>query len=121
MCSKVIFGTQSVLYSENMSKEFDLEKLRVSENFHTWCFAMENLIDYKAWSGCITSPPTEKDDKKLLACKAFLVLNVDPRIYVHIKSCISASETWSTLKRLFEDKGLSRVIEGFDISQTRRL
>lgn len=93
-----------------MSKEFDIEKLKGSENFHTWLFTIKNVIDYKGYSGCITDPVTEENQKKLTACKALLSLSVEKMIYPHIENCENALEIWSTLKRLYEDTGLSRKI-----------
>lgn len=93
-----------------MPKEFDLEKLRGNENYHIWCFAIKNVIDYKGWSDCIVDPVKEEDSKKLSGCKAFLVLKVGSKIYVHISACTTALEVWQTLQRLYEDKGLSRKI-----------
>lgn len=91
-------------------KDFDIEKLKGSENYHTWVFAIKNVIDYKGYTNCIVDPVTETDAKKVIACKALLSLTVEKAIYPHIQSCTSALEIWKALKRLYEDTGLSRKI-----------
>lgn len=93
-----------------MGKEFDFEKLDGSENYHTWAFAVENYIAYKGLQGCISDPVTEKDAKNLTSCKAILGLSVNKCIYVHIQKCESARDVWTTLKKLYEDTGLTRKI-----------
>lgn len=93
-----------------MGKEFEIERLRGSENYHTWCFAAQNVMLYRQLQKCITDPVTEKDADKLNNCKAWLALSVDPSLYVHIKSCDTALKIWKALKNLFEDNGLSRKI-----------
>lgn len=93
-----------------MSKDFDIQKLSGSNNYHTWCFAMKNIMAYKGYADCITDPVKEKSEDKLTSCKAFLCLSVESSIYVHIEKCQSASEIWLKLKSLYEDRGLSRKI-----------
>lgn len=53
---------------------------------------------------------SEKDVKKLKKAKNILSLSVDPPIYVHIQNADSAYKIWTTLQRLYEEKGLSRKI-----------
>lgn len=94
-----------------MSKEiFDIQKLKNSENYSTWCFAIKNVLALKGLEKCIIDQTTESDATKLSNCKAILSLSVDQGLYVHIQSCSTAAEIWSTLKNLFEDKGLTRKI-----------
>lgn len=47
-----------------MGKQFDMEKLKGSENFHTWCFVMKNLLEYKGYEKCITTPVEEESEEK---------------------------------------------------------
>lgn len=93
-----------------MSKELEIEKLKGSENYHTWCFAVKNVLQFKQLKKCITEPVTETDQQKLDNCKAILALSVDKSLYVHIMKCETALQIWCTLRNLFEDKGLSRKI-----------
>lgn len=93
-----------------MSKDFDIEKLRGSENYHTWRFAIQNVLAYKGYSNCISDPVRETDNSKLVNCKAILSLSVDTHIYVHIQKFNTASDIWKALKNLYEDKGLTRKI-----------
>lgn len=89
---------------------FDVEKLKGSSNYHTWCYATENLLTYKGYDKCIADDVDnrEKDAEKLKNSKAALALSVDPSLYIHIQKCTSAYEIWKKLKDLFDDKGLTR-------------
>lgn len=93
-----------------MGKNFDIEKLKGSENYHTWCFAVKNLLSYKGWDKCITDPVTDTDEANLKNCKATLALSVETSIYVHIQNCSTALEIWTALQKLYEDRGLTRKI-----------
>lgn len=93
-----------------MERHFDIEKLKGSENYHTWSFAVKNVMELKECGKCIESANAETDVKKLSASKALLSLSVEKHIYVHIRSCTSAFDIWTTLQHLYEDKGLSRKI-----------
>lgn len=93
-----------------MEKSFNIEKLKGSENYHTWTFAIGNLLALKNYSQYIESDSSTDDAEKKLACKAILSLSVEKHLYVHIRSCDTPKKIWSTLKDLFDDKGLSRKI-----------
>lgn len=111
-----------------MGKELDFDKLKGSENFHTWKFAMQNFLALKGNSDCIVHRPTkaatsteaaveytadtavETDKGKLACAKAYLALGVDTSIYVHIQNCTTALDIWNCLHKLYEDKGLYRKI-----------
>lgn len=93
-------------------KNINIEKLKGSTNYHTWSFAMENVLIYKDFEKCIIADETkrEKDVGKLKNAKALLSLNIDSSLYIHIQTCKTAYEIWKKLKDLFDDKGLSRKI-----------
>lgn len=93
-----------------MGKEFDFEKLKGAENFHTWKFAMRNYLVYKGLEGCICDPVTETNTGKLSQCKSVIALSVESSIYVHIQKCNSAIDIWCTLEKLYEEKGMTRKI-----------
>ena len=95
-----------------MSKDEHIEKLVGSENYHTWSFAMKNLLEMHGWETTIEEVPANRDAnlENLKKAKAKLVLNVDSSIYVHIQSAETAAEIWKKLKDLYEDRGLSRKI-----------
>lgn len=111
-----------------MGREIEFEKLRGSDNYNTWRFAMENFLALKEMSKCIMgreavartstteavtadpNSPAETSASKLAGAKAYLVLHVETSIYVHIEKSATALDIWRTLKRMFEDKGLSRRI-----------
>lgn len=81
-----------------MGKDFDIEKLKGNENYHTWRFAISNLLEFKGLLKCIDTPVTEKNEEKLSNCKTVLALSVEKHIYVHIQKCKTANEIWLTLK-----------------------
>lgn len=106
-----------------MGKEFEIEKLRGSENYHTWAFAIKNVLTLKALEKCInrvpvaatqTAPATTKceedDTEKCGKAKATLVLSIETQLYVHVSKCATALDVWECLKKLYEDKGLTRKI-----------
>ncbi|KAK9754423.1 Reverse transcriptase (RNA-dependent DNA polymerase) [Popillia japonica] len=93
--------------SEN---SINIEKLKGSENYHTWRFAMENVLDFCGLDKCITNPCTETDEVKLRKAKARIVLSIDESLYVHIQTLSTAAQIWSALKELYDNRGLTRQI-----------
>lgn len=53
-----------------MGKDFDIQKLKGSENYHTWQFAMGNLLAYNGYSKCIqeVKVAATSDDPETVAC-----------------------------------------------------
>lgn len=90
--------------------DFHIEKLKGSDNYHTWKFAIFNYLEMNDLEKCIVDEGTETDTKKLKKAKNILSLAVETQIFVHIQNSTTALEIWNTLKRLYEDKGLSRKI-----------
>lgn len=102
-----------------MGKEIDFEKLKGSENFHTWKFAMEIFLALKGFADCIVHKPnktasgtteeviysadTAIEKKKISGAKAYLVLGIETMLYIHIQNCRTALDIWNTLHRLYED------------------
>lgn len=101
-----------------MSKsDFNIEKLRDSENYHDWCFAISNVLTLKGLKKCIKAKAgrqpivaEEEDATKLDQAKSILALCVEKNLFVHIRSCETALEIWNKFQSLFEDKGLKRKI-----------
>lgn len=85
-----------------------IEKLRGLENYHTWCFAVKNALEYRNLEKCITDPVTEDDADKLQKCKSILCLCVETKL--HIMDASSASQVWKIFKELYEGKGMTRKI-----------
>lgn len=116
---KVLYSVENrEVIDDDMSKsDFTVEKLKGSENFHDWNFAMENYLALKGYTNCIiaaestTSEPVpphtavEKDSAKLAAAKAILVLSLESNLFPHVRKCKSALEVWHTIQELFEDRG----------------
>lgn len=69
----------------------DFEKLKGSDNYHTWCLAVKNYLDFKGYGKCVETVVdaanvvtiSEKDATKLTACKALLVLCSKKYLYPH--------------------------------------
>lgn len=106
-----------------MGKDFDIQKLKGNENYHTWQFAVTNLLAFNGLSKCIqtvavaatatteaTTTCAEANAEKLGKAKAIIALSVEQSIYVHISKCNDALTMWKTLQKLYEDNGLSRKI-----------
>lgn len=91
-----------------------VEKLRGSENYHTWKFAIKNLLELNDYAKCIQATNAgaclETDPDKLRKSKARIELSVATSVYVHIENSGSTLETWTKLQALYQDKGLSRRI-----------
>lgn len=95
----------------SIKAEFAVEKLRGSENFHNWTFAIENLLQFKGLGNCLvlcneTQVAVETDPTKLIQAKSTLVLSVDPSLYVHIRNAKSAIEIWDIFHKMYEDNGV---------------
>lgn len=106
-------------FEMSKNNDFNVEKLSGSDNYHDWCFAVGNLLGYKALKKCITAKAAvagqpesaeEEDAGKLEQAKSILALSVEKNLYVHIRDCDSALKIWRKLQNLFEDRGLQRKI-----------
>lgn len=100
-----------------MGKDFDITKLKGSENFHIWKFAIEAMFEFKGFGDTIVEKsvelptvPKEDDPTKLTQAGALLKLSVEPHIYAHIQTCTSALDIWKRLKTMYEDRGLLRKV-----------
>jgi len=93
-----------------MGKELVIEKLRGSENYHTWQFAMKSVLEFEELDGTIAEVNTETDVTKVKKARARIVVSVDESLYVHIQGHTTAIGVWTTLKQLFDDKSLTRKI-----------
>lgn len=106
-----------------MGKDFEVQKLRGSENYHTWQFAIKNLLEFKGLHKCLNTKTiaatsttaartvcAEDSEEKQQQAKSLIILSLDSSIFVHVIKCKTAIEVWTCLQKLFEDKGLSRKI-----------
>ena len=92
-----------------MSKNLmEIEKLKGSTNYHSWCFAILCVIDCKGYRKCIDGSETDAD--KLTSCRGLIALSVETSIYPHIENSKTAKEIWEKLKELYDNKGMSRKI-----------
>lgn len=93
-----------------MSKNIAIDKLRGGENFHTWKFAMVNLLEFNDLDKCISDPVAETDATKLRQAKAKIVLSIDESVYTHIRTETTAIGIWQKLSKLYDDSGVTRKI-----------
>lgn len=103
--------------ANNTRSDFSIEKLKGSENYHNWVFAMQNYIEMKKLADCLVPKddanpdiPKEESADKLSLAKSTIALSVEQDLYVHIRSCGSALAMWKVFQKLFEDRGLLRKI-----------
>lgn len=101
----------------SMKSEFSIEKLNGSANYHNYLFAMQNFVEMKKLSDCLVPKddehpdiPKEENTDKLSSAKSMIALSVEPDLYVHIRSCVSALAMWRVFQKLYEDRGLLRKI-----------
>lgn len=96
-----------------------IEKLKGSENYVTWKFAMENYLCHEGLDSYIaddttsttsTSSTSQQDPAKEKKAKSLLILSIDKTIYVHVSTAKTAKEVWKKLKATYEDIGMGRKI-----------
>ena len=98
----------------SQASSISIEKLHGASNFHTWKFAMLNVLESLNLEEAIqvTEAGAVKETKadKLRKAKNMIVLNIDSALYTHVSKYSSAHEIWVALERLYDDKGLGRKI-----------
>lgn len=85
-----------------------IEKLRGSENYEDWKFAVQAYFQMKDLWASVAGTET-KEEKKIQA-KAELILLVEKCVYPHIRESNSAKGIWDTLEKIFADSGLVRRV-----------
>lgn len=94
--------------------DFSIIKLKGSENFHTWKFAMKNFLEMNDLLDCINEVTVDKTKakevkpEKLSQAKTRIICAVDETLFVHIEKCESPLEIWRKFQDLFEDKGFAQ-------------
>lgn len=88
-----------------------IEKLKGSENYRTWAFAMKNFLQLEGLESCIQMETGDEAglsrDRK---AKARIILSIETHLFVHVQTLETAHAVWHRLKEIFEDKGLTRRI-----------
>lgn len=87
-----------------------IEKLKGSENYVTWKFAMENFLNHESMEKCIAETGTETDEDKVKKAKSVIILSIDRKLFVHVAKAKTALEVWQKLKSTYEDVGMGRKI-----------
>lgn len=87
-----------------------IDRLKGSENYHTWSYAMQSVLAFHGLDGCIDDPVTDTSPEHEKKARARIVLAIDESLYVHVQKETSAADMWKSLKTLFDDHGLSRKI-----------
>jgi len=62
-----------------------IEKLEGRENFATWKFAMQALLESEDLWGCIEEKAEYTDSKKMSKARAKIILSLDKRNYSHVQ------------------------------------
>lgn len=103
-------------YSQSSSSAPSFEKLRGSENYCDWSFAMKMLLRHEdLWlsidgypeGDTTTEAVKNKKEQKTLTK---ICLMIQPCCYPHVRQCEKAIDAWNNLKAAYEDKGLNRRI-----------
>lgn len=87
-----------------------IEKLKGSENYASWKYAIQALLEFSDLEKTILETGTETDATKLKKARAKIILSIESHLYVHIQECTTALTIWQKLMSMFEDKGLTRRI-----------
>lgn len=92
------------------------EKLRGRENYNDWAFAMKMYLrhedlwhaveGYPEEDGTSTAVKVRKDQKALTK----ICLMVQPACYTHVMSAETAKEAWDSLRKTFDDSGLTNRV-----------
>lgn len=98
-----------------------IEKLRGTENYSTWKFAMENFLAHEGLDKCIIATGTETDATKNVKAKSSLVLSCDKCVYTHIATADTALKVWESLRKTFSDSGIGRKFRLVKAGVTTRL
>lgn len=90
----------------------NVPKLKGRENYDEWAFAAENFlllegVDLSKKSQDVQNEAAMADSQK---AKAKLIMTIDSKLYVHIKSEKTVQDVWKRLKQLFDDTGFTRRI-----------
>lgn len=87
-------------------------KLTGRDNYSDWQFEVEAYLKHEELWTFITSASdsalSAADTIKEQKAQSKIIMLVDRSLYTHIKKATSAKEMWTSLKTLFEDKGVVR-------------
>lgn len=98
-------------YSSSSNSNVSVEKLIGRDNYNSWKFAMQALLELEDLWGCITGDENYMNDaKKVTRARSKIILLVEPLNYVHIQETKTAKEAWDNLQSAFEDSGLTRKV-----------
>lgn len=86
-----------------------IPKLKGRENYDTWRFAVQALLELEDLWSCIEGDE-ETDTKKITMARSKIILLIEPINYVHVQDTKTAKECWDRLQAAFEDNGLSRRV-----------
>lgn len=85
-----------------------IEKLVGRDNYATWEFAIRIYLEHEGLHKCLEGK--EEDPTKVSKAKTAIILSIDKTLYVHVRDAKTAKDVWDTLKKTFDDAGLSRKI-----------
>lgn len=85
-----------------------VEKLRGSENYEDWAFAMEAyLSEAELWGTIeqIGDAVIVTDAKKVRRARAKIIRCLDSRVYSHVRGTQGSKDAWEALAKAFQNKG----------------
>lgn len=91
-----------------------IAKLKGSEDYATWKFSMQAILEVEGLYDVVIGEEAEQDATKVALldrkAKARIITTVEPVNFVHIQSQTTAKGVWDRLAEAFEDTGLSRRV-----------
>lgn len=109
-------GAWAAPTSYSVSSLHAIQRLLGRENWTTWKFAVQSLLELEELWDVVKPIPNADgtmpvvDAKKDRRAKAKIILLLDPVNYVHVQEAKSAYEAWTKLENAFEDSGTERKV-----------
>lgn len=101
-----------------------IPRLRGSENYEDWTFAMEAYLSHEDLWGTIHSidgAVLVTAAAKVRKARSKIILALDPRIYSFVRGTVGAQDAWKALEAAFKNRGASRKCALLERFATLRL
>lgn len=90
---------------------FAIEKLRGSENYQDWAFAMQLYLEHEDLWTTVRAPPgstaLETDPKKVKRARSKIILMTETCCYTYTKDTVGAKDAWDNLEAAYHQGGFS--------------
>lgn len=87
-----------------------IEKLKGSENYNDWSFAMKSYLEHDNLWQYVESPTASLSEQQVVKAAAKLKMSVDKTVYSHIRESNTPKQIWDALKTAFADSGLTSKV-----------